>query len=128
MRHRLGGETLPGQRAVELTVSNLHQAVHQAGSNISRDKLWINKSAKYQYNNPSLTKVTVKSQLVLSVQTEVGESPELAEDLLQLLLLQVESGASLDGELDDAGGDVIVAVTRAKTFSFTDMETQTPRT
>ena len=53
----------------------------------------------------------------LGVQAVFGEGPELAEDLLQLLLLQVEPGPSLDGELDDTGGEVIAAVTRANTFS-----------
>ena len=61
----------------------------------------------------------------LGVQAEPGEGPELAENIQQLLLLQVEPGPSLDGELDDAGGEVIVAITRANTFSNRDRNKKT---
>ena len=61
----------------------------------------------------------------LGVQAEPGEGPELAENIQQLLLLQVEPGSSLDGELDDAGGEVIAAITRANTFSYRDRNTNT---
>ena len=70
----------------------------------------------------SLTKEPVKSHVGLGVEAVSDQSPELAEDLLKLLLLQVEPGSPLDGELDEAGVEVRTAVTTGSTFSFGEQE------
>ena len=71
-----------------------------------------------QYKYSSLTEEPVKSHGSLGVEAEPDQCSELAEDLLELLLLQVEPGSSLDGKLDEAGVEARTAVTTGPTFSY----------
>ena len=71
-------------------------------------------SSHSQYKCSSLTEEPVKSHGSLGVEAEPDQCSELAEDLLELLLLQVEPGSSLDGKLDEAR----TAVTTGPTFSY----------
>ena len=59
-----------------------------------------------------LTEESIKSHGGLAVHAVSDQCPELAEDFLQLLLLQVEPGSSLDRELEEAAGSERRAVTR----------------
>ena len=70
------------------------------------------------YKHSPLTKEPVKSHVGLGVEAVSDQSPELAEDLLELLLLQVEPGSSLDGELDEVGVKARTAVTTGPSFNY----------
>ena len=78
--------------------------------------MWHN---NIDYKYPSLTKEAIKSHASPGVQAVSDQSPELAEDLLERLLLQVEPGSSLDGELDEAAVEVRTAVSTSQTFQRT---------
>ena len=76
-----------------------------------------------------LTEESIKSHAGLAVQAVSDQSPVLAEDFLQLFLLQVEPGSSLDRELEEAAGSERSSVTRVSTYrEREEIETQSPGT
>ena len=104
---------------MELAVPDLHQSVDQAVDRQVGGELWTYGSDNSQQGQP-LTNKPIETHVCLLIDLVLDHLPVLGEDLLELVLLQVELGPSLNGEHQltrglGVGSDIITETFRLET-------------